>query len=239
MFHTIFFQPIYNGLILLMDTFPLLDAGVAVILFTCIIKLILFPLSQKAVRNQLALKELQPEIDKIKIEYPDRQAQSLKTLELYKAKGVNPFSSIILILIQIPIIFALYQVFNTVATGVQAADLYSFVHVPAQIQTVFLGWFDITATSPFVLALLVGITQYVQAHFTMPKIEKPHKDAKPSFQAELGRSMNVQMKYILPLVIFFISRSFSAALSLYWITSNLFAIGQELYARRKRTSVAR
>ncbi|MFA6446552.1 MAG: YidC/Oxa1 family membrane protein insertase, partial [Candidatus Paceibacterota bacterium] len=213
------------------------DAGMAVILFTCIVKLILFPLSQKAIKNQLALKDIQPHMDKIKDDHPtDKQAQSLKTLALYKEKGVNPFSSIILLVIQIPIIFALYWVFQAVSTGVQVNDLYSFVHAPDHINTVFLGLFDITKNSPLVLAIIVGLSQFFQAYLTLPKTDKnaPKKEGKPSFQAELGKSMGVQMKYILPIFTFFISRSFSSALSLYWITSNLFAIGQELYVRRTR-----
>ena len=101
MYHEYIFRPLYNGLIFLFDVLPWLDAGVAVILFTCIVKLALFPLSKKAIITQARMKEIQPEIDALQKKYKDdKQALSLATFEIYKKKQVNPFSSIILIFIR-------------------------------------------------------------------------------------------------------------------------------------------
>lgn len=235
-FHTILYKPLYNGFIGIIGAFPWLDAGIVVILFTVLIKLILFPLSQKSVRSQIEMKKIQPEIDEIKIKYKDnKQEQALKTMNLYKEKGVNPFSGILLALIQLPILIALYMVFykeglSSVNTGL----LYSFIHAPSQINTFFLGLFDITLKSSTILAVIVGIGQYYQIKFTMPAVKKEEGGKKDtSFQGELAKSMSMQMKYVMPVFMFFIARSFPALISLYLITSSVFAIAQELYMRDK------
>src|SRR3989344_1032016 len=111
MFTVLFYQPLYNGLIALINILPWEDAGFAVIVFTILIKLILFPLSKKSVVTQFRLKQLAPEIEKIKKTYTDKQEQSRQMLQLYKTNKINPFLSIILVFIQLPIIFGLYFVF--------------------------------------------------------------------------------------------------------------------------------
>jgi membrane protein insertase Oxa1/YidC/SpoIIIJ len=92
-----------------------------------------------------------------------------------------------------------------------------------------------------VIALLAAVSQFFQVRFSMP-IEPPKPPlagSKPSFGAELQKSMQFQMRYVLPVIIFFISRSLPAVVGIYWVTSNLFAIGQELYLRKhmKREAV--
>jgi YidC/Oxa1 family membrane protein insertase len=233
-YHTLIYQPLYNGLIFLLDTVPLIDAGIAVILFTLIIKVILFPLSKKFISTQLAMKEIQPEVNALKEKYKDdKQEQARKMMELYKIKGVNPFSGIVLILIQIPILLALYRVFNSGLPAVNAAELYSLVSVPASVNMLFLGLFDISVKKNIILAALVAVSQFFQARFLISGRGAPQGPAG-SFESDFARSMNVQTQYVLPLFIGFISYNLSGALAIYWVTSNLFAIGQEVYMRRLR-----
>ena len=112
LYNTVIFYPLYNGLIFLFNSFHWMDAGVAVILFTLIIRLVLFPLSRKMVVTQIKMREIQPQLDQIKIDYKDdKQAQGVKTLEAYKKNGVNPFSGLFLTFIQLPIMYALNSVF--------------------------------------------------------------------------------------------------------------------------------
>lgn len=235
-FTAVFYQPLYNGLIFLISLSPLIDLGVAVILFTCIVRLILFPLSRKAVRTQLRMKEIEPKMQAIREKYKDnREEQARQTMALYKESGVNPFSGILLLLIQLPIIISLYQIFYSsglpkVAMGL----LYSFVKVPHAISTMFLGSIDITQKS-LVFALLAAVSQYFQVHFSMPL--QP-KSATPSFSNDLARSMSIQMKYVFPIIVFFIAYNISAAIAIYWLTSNLFTIGQEIYIRRGHKKTA-
>lgn len=222
----------YNGLVFLMDILPGADAGIAIIILTVIVKLILFPLSKKSVQTQLKMRKLEPAMKEIKEKYKDKQEQAKKTMEFYKKEGVNPFAGFLLILIQLPIIFALYKVFYS--SGLPAIStelLYSFVKIPESVNINFLGLVNIAGKS-IVLALIAGITTYLQVRFSMPVVPKKSPDGKRSFQEDFARSMSIQMKYIFPVIAFFISWSISGAIALYWITSNLFAIGQELVIRR-------
>jgi YidC/Oxa1 family membrane protein insertase len=238
LYNTYLYIPLYNAFIGFIGAFPWIDAGIVVVLFTVIIKIILFPLSQKSVRSQIEMKKIQPEIDALKLKYKDnKQEQALKTMALYKEKGVSPFSGIFLTLIQLPILIALYMVFYKNGLDHVNTDLlYSFIQAPDQVNTWFLGLFDITQKNT-ILAVVVALGQYFQIKFTMPATPKakPGEEGKKdtSFQAELARSMSVQMKYVMPIFMFFIAKSFPAVVSLYLITSSVFAVAQELYMRKK------
>jgi YidC/Oxa1 family membrane protein insertase len=175
----------------------------------------------------------------MKLKYKDnKQEQALKTMQLYKERGINPFAGIFLALIQLPILIALYMVFYRGGLDViHTETLYSFIPSPETINKVFIGLLDITQKST-VLAVIVALGQYFQVRFTMPNLKKKENDDKNtknevSFQDELAKSMGVQMKYVMPVFMFFIARSFPAIVSLYLITSSAFAIGQELYMRKK------
>jgi|TARA_B100001964_G_scaffold215618_1_gene254130 YidC/Oxa1 family membrane protein insertase len=229
----VFFNPIYNGLIFLLDVVPFIDVGIAVILVTVIVKLILFPFSLKMVKTQLAVKALEPEITKLKEDHKDdKQEQARKTMALYKERGVNPFSGFLLILVQIPVIFGLYWVFLSGGLPEINMDiLYSFVSTPEKINMNFLGLIDVSAKSVF-LAFFAGATQYFQIKFSLPPM-KARQEGKASLKEDLARSFHIQMRYVMPIIVFGIAYAISAAVALYWTTSNLFAIGQEIYVRRK------
>lgn len=230
-FKTFFYQPLYNGLIFLIAGVPWIDAGVAVIIFTSLIKLILFPLSKQSVKTQIQMREIEPELAQIRKQYKDdKTLQAQKTMDLYKNRGIHPFAGFFLVLIQLPIIIALYQVFyHGGFTTIDSAILYPFVHAPEYINTKFLGFFDVTKRS-IILAFVAAIAQFVQTKIIMPTA--PKSDT-PSFQNDLARSMSLQMTYVFPIVIFAISYSVSSAIAIYLTTSSLFTIAQELYLRKK------
>lgn len=240
LYTTFVFQPLYNGLIFLMDVLPWIDAGVAIVIFTIIVKLILFPLSKKAVTTQLKMKKIEPELAAIKETYKnDKQGYALKSMELYKTNNINPFASIILIIIQLPIVFALYRVFLTGFQNIQTDLLYHTVSVPAMLSTNFLGLIDITERS-LVLAVLAGVSSFIQIRYSMPvapkTAPKENMTKEEKFKHDLTKTMGVQMRFMLPALAFIVSWTISGAIAVYWITSNLFTIGQELVIRR---SVAR
>ena len=232
LYNTFIYEPLYNGLIFLADVLPFLDAGVIIVLFTIIVKLVLFPLSKKAVRTQVVMRLMEPEMKAIKEKYKDdRQMQAVKMMALYKEKQINPFSSIFLLLIQLPIIFALYSIFyRTGFTSINADILYSFVPVPETVNLMFLGLVDVTQRS-IPLAILAAVSQFFQIKFSVPK--PPEKTEKGGFQEDFARSMHMQMKYVLPVVILFIAYYATGALAIYWTTSNIFMIGQEIVIRRQ------
>ncbi len=233
LWNLIFYKPLYNGLVFLVSVVPGGDIGVALILLTILVKIILFPVSRRSIHSQEKLRALEPEIAAIKKNFPTKEEQAAKTMELYKANKVNPFSGCLLLLIQLPIIFALYYVFYR-GLPFASADIYSFLHVPTNFTTNFLGIVDIQHKS-IVLAILAGISQFFQIRIagpkTMPGTQKSGE--KKSFMEDLTKSMNTQMRYVLPVFIVFVAYKVSAAIALYWVTSNIVAIIQELMVRRK------
>lgn len=236
-FHAVCYEPLYNGLILLVSLLPFFDVGVVVILFTIIVKLLMYPLSKKASITQRRMKEIEPELNAIKEKYKsDTKTLAEKTMEVYKNNKVNPFSSVLVVLIQLPIIFSLYFVFlKSGLPGINENLIYSFVPRPEVVNMNFLGLIDIGSKS-LVLAILAGVTSFLQAVYAMPA-PAPAKE-NPTFQDDLARGMSMQMRYVLPVIIFLVSLSVSGAVALYWTTSNLFAVAQEYYIKFKKKSVA-
>lgn len=230
-FTTFFYNPLYNGLVFLISIVPLADVGIAIIVLTIFVKLILFPISKKAVRTQMKMKKLEPELNSIKKKYEkNKQAQSKRMMELYKENNINPFSGFLLILIQFPVIIALYWVFYKGGLPVINVDLlYNFVSLPEAVNMNFIGLVDMSGKSAL-LALMVGVTQYYQIKFSLPELKERTSD--PSLKEDLARSLNLQMRYMMPIMIMVFSYIFSAAIALYFLTSNIFAIGQEIYIRK-------
>lgn len=234
-FHLIFYDPLYNGLIFFIGLIPHKDVGIAVILFTAFIKLILFPLSKSSLITQIKLRTLDPEIKALRERYKNnKEEQAKKIMAFYKENKINPFSSFFLTLIQIPIILALYFIFLRAGLpNINPDYLYSFIHAPTGINMEFLGMIDI-AKSSILLGALAAITQFFQARLSVPPVAKKTDGSKNSFGEDLTQSMNIQVKYVLPVIIFLFSFKVSGAVALYWITGNLFTIGQEIYLRRKK-----
>lgn len=231
LFHAVVFDPIYNLLIAAIAVLPTADVGLSVIFVTIVVKILLLPLSLKAATTQRLMKELTEPLKEIKEKYKDRQEQALKTMELYKEKNVNPFSSILVLMLQIPVIVGLFLVFaNGGLPELQDGLLYGFVPLPHAINMEFLGLIDMAGRSAL-LAFLAGATQFVQVRLAIPKPEAKKDNA--TFQEDLARSMQLQMRFMLPVIVTLVAYFASAAVALYWITSNIFAIGQELYIKKK------
>jgi YidC/Oxa1 family membrane protein insertase len=202
-----------------------MDAGLAVIVFTIIVRLILFPLSKKSIVAQVRMKEIAPELEMLKKTVTDKQQQALKVMELYKKKGVNPFSSIFLLILQLPIIWALYSIFvNSGLPDVNAELLYSFVSVP-DIKMGFLELFDISKRS-VILSVLAAIAQFLQLHYSLSANNSNSPSNDPM------QDVMKNMKYVFPVIIFIISYQVSAVVAIYWTVSSLFTLGQELVVRR-------
>lgn len=235
LYNIFFYEPLYNALVLLIKVVPWHSVGIAVVLLTAIVKILLFPLSQKAIKTQVQMKLLEPELNDIKIKYKDnKQLQAEKIMQIYKEKGLNPFSGIIQLFIQLPVLIALYQVF--LRGGLPNIDLntiYSFVSTPDFVNMSLLG-VDMAEKS-IMFGFFAALAQFIQMQFTLSSKNKKPIDNKKEldFKDELAKSMNMQMKYVMPIVIFFIAKSFPVVVSLYLITSSIFAIVQEFYVKRK------
>lgn len=240
LWHGVFFDPTYNLLIFILDHVRGGDVGVAIVVLTVVIKLILLPLSLRAAKTQFAMRALEPELAGLKEKHNgDREKLARETMATYKKAGVNPFATILLTLIQLPIIFALYFSVSR-GGGIPFPDiniglLYPFIPVPDAVNMIFLGLVNIAERS-LPLALLAGITQFIHTKLSLPalpsKETRAQSDAKPSFKDDFARSMQIQMRYVMPVIIGYVAYTFSATIALYFLVSNLVAIAQEYIVRR-------
>ncbi len=230
-FKTIIYTPLYNILILILNV-EWVDVGLAAIILTVLVKLLLYPLSKKATITQLKMKEKEGELLAIKEKYKSREEQALKVMEFYKTNNINPFSSIFTILLQIPIVFSLYYVFFR--SGLPVIDtnlLYSFIKAPASVSMTLFGFIDVSQKS-IILALFAAISTFWQMHLSSPNTPTNNK---PGNTEDFAKMMAKQMKYTMPVVVFLVSWKISAVVSLYWFVSNLVGIAQDLYIKKSLT----
>ena len=232
----VFYEPIYNGFVFFLSVTPGADVGLSIILVTIAVRFILLPFSHKHVSSQAQIKKIEPEVSEIRNKYTDRQEQAKRIMELYQKHGINPFSSCLFVLLQIPVIFSLYWVFFKGLPDLNPEILYSFILLPETLNMHFLGVFDMVGKSVF-LAFLAGISQYYQINLSVPLKPKPTDGEPLSFRDEFQRNMGFQLRYMLPVLVFFVSYTISAAVALYWFTSNLFSIAHELIVKRKASAI--
>ncbi len=238
LWHTFFFDPVYNGLVFFIDILPGGDVGFAIIALVVVVKTILLPLSIKAVKTQRIMREIGPKLNEIKEAHKDnREEQAKAMMAVYRDAGLNPFAGIFVVLLQIPILIALYfAVYSGGGVALPAINvelLYGFIPVPQIVNMNFLGLLDITEAS-VLLAVLAAATQFLQVKFAMPPLPAPEPGKTPDMKDDIMRMMQVQMKYLLPPLIFFVSYTTSAAIALYFVVSNLVAIVQELIIKQHR-----
>ncbi len=233
-FHAVFYNPIYNALVAFMALVPGGDVGVAVILLTVCIRLILLPFSLSAARTQRAMKILEPKIKELKEKHKgDKEKEAIETLALYREAEVNPFASILTVFIQIPVLLALYWVFRYEPfLTLDASRLYAFTPLPHAVSLQFLGVVSVVGKS-MTLAVLAGATQFLQAHMALSGTMKPSGSGA---QSDFQRIMGMQLKYVFPFLIGAISYTTSGAIALYFIATNLAGSLQEWHVRRTITA---
>ncbi|MBI2113434.1 MAG: membrane protein insertase YidC [Candidatus Wildermuthbacteria bacterium] len=227
LFHIVLYQPFLNALVLLYESIPGRDFGVAVILLTTILRFIMFPLSAKAFKAQKALSLLQPKVQELQEKLKNNKEEfSRKLFELYKQEKVNPFASLLPLLVQFPILIALYQVFSRGLADDQLSFLYSWVTSPGHIDPSFFGLVDLSARS-IPIALLAALFQFIQGKQAMslsPPIGK---------NSDMARALQGPILYIIPLITGFFASQLPSALGLYWITTSLFSIWQQWHLQRR------
>jgi YidC/Oxa1 family membrane protein insertase len=236
MFEMLLIKPLVNLLVMIYSLLPYHDFGLAIILLTVIVRAILWPIQSHTLRSQKALTKIQPEVKKIQEKYKnDPQKMQAMVMELYKEKEVNPLSSCLPSLIQLPLLFALFYAFikfkddNFIKladpnTGV-IAYLYDGVYnlgfvknaLTGTFQREFLGFIDL-AKPNVIFAVLAGLAQFLQTKLMMPQ---------KSGDNDQAAQMNKMMLYMFPALTLFAGLSFPAALPLYWITTTLVAALQQ------------
>lgn len=234
-FKTIFYVPLLNLLVWFYTVLPWQDLGLAIILVTVLIKLVLYPLNRKAIVSQKALQDLQPKTEELKKKYGnDKEKLARATMELYKNEHINPASSCLPILVQLPFLFAVYQVFRTGLSNGTLEYLYPFVNNPGTLHTIAFGFIDLSERS-IVLAVLAGAAQFWQGRMLATK--RPPIQAAGARDENITAIMNKQMVYVMPVLTVFIGISFPAGLTLYWFVNTLLTGAQQLIVFRKKALI--
>ena len=222
----ILYRPLFNAVVFLYNILPGQDFGFAIIALTAVIRVLFFPLSIKTVRSQKAISTLNPKIQDIKQKFKDdKSAQSVETMKLYKENNINPLAGCLPLLIQLPILIALYQAFIAGLKPENLSLLYGFVLNPGVINPMSFGFMDITSKIPL-LAVFAGVAQFIQAW--VAKAQNQGSSASKEMAA-----LNSQMLYFFPVMIIVIGWNLPAGLVLYWITTTVFSILEQLYIKHR------
>jgi YidC/Oxa1 family membrane protein insertase len=230
LFNTVLYQPLFNLLIWLYNIVGN-DIGLAIIALTVLTKLILYPFSLQAIKAQKALSALQPKIEELKVKYKDqKEVMSKELMKLYQENKVNPLSSCLPILVQLPILIAVYQVFIKGLGSEGLENLYSFVVNPGHINSITLGFLDLGKAN-IMLAILAGLAQFWQAK--MMPMSRPAVRTSGSKDESMTSMMNKQMLYFMPLITVVIGASLPGGLTLYWLLTTLLTIAQQYFYFRK------
>jgi YidC/Oxa1 family membrane protein insertase len=264
MFEFLIVKPIFNALMALYSLIPGGDFGVAIIIFTIIIRFLLYPLVKSQLHQTKAMRKLQPELKKIKAAANgNRQLEAAQQMELYKRYGINPFRSILILIVQLPIFIGLYQVIQVVTlhrdqlarhmydVTAQLEPVKRIIDNPDNFNHTMLGFIDLTKTTfgnhgvditLLVLAVISAATQYIMTKQTAPTNTTPKKfrqvmaeaaSGKQSDPSEMSGAMMGTMMKIMPVFMFFIMVSLPGALALYYTVSNLVAVAQQHYLLSK------
>lgn len=235
LFHEFIYQPLYNILIFLYNIVPGGDFGIAIILITILLRTILVPVYKKQIESQQKLQILQPKIKELQEKHKhDKERQTKELMELYKEHKTNPFSGCLPLIIQLVFLIAIYRILmNISSSGLVASpeELYSFISNPGSINQFFLFIVDLTKPS-IVIAFLAATAQYFQTKMLMsnqPQKEKKSSGGEPDF----AQIMSKQMLYLGPVLTLIIGIKFPAGLSLYWLTSTLFMLAQQIMLSKK------
>lgn len=234
MFETFLVQPIYNGFVFLVGIMPQGDVGLAIIALTVIVRAVFYPAFTASIRTQMGMQAVQGDLDEINKKYKDNPEERTKrTMALFKQHKVRPFASLVALIVQLPVFFALYLAFfREGLPNINHTLLYPFMSAPDVVSVSFFGLLDLLATGNILLSVIVGATQYAAIHFTLTRMgngasaQSPERVAAQKMQRHL-------MLYFMPSLMAVISYSFPAAVGLYFTAGNLISLAQEWWIKRR------
>ncbi|OGC82062.1 MAG: hypothetical protein A2V81_02825 [Candidatus Abawacabacteria bacterium RBG_16_42_10] len=234
-------RPIYNLLIWLTTWLPGHDLGLAIIILTLLIRVALFFPTYSSLKQQKGLQQLQPKINALREKHSeDKQKQSEEIMKLYKEHGVHPCGGCLPILIQLPI---LYAVFFVLQHGLDPSYTHYLYGVLSGFDLNSIGKtfliFDLTTPDKYILPILTGVTQFISMKLSQVKQHEkihditPKASAEPKPMKEIEQATN-SMTYMLPILVAWFAMSYPAGLALYWIFSTVFGIGQQLILNHRK-----
>lgn len=220
LYHTILYQPLLNLLVFFYNIIPGHDIGLAIIALTFLVKLLFFPLTHKSLTAQRKLQAVQPKIKAAQEKYKDdKVAQTQEVMKIYKEHGVNPLGGCLPLLIQLPLLIALFQVFQTGFTTDALKELYSFVVNPGSINPLLFGSIDVSKPN-IVLAILAAVLQFFHTYLMSGK------DILKGGGNDMGKLMQRQTLFMMPILTAIISFSLPGALPFYWIVNTAFSLAE-------------
>lgn len=227
MIRTLIYIPFINILVSLVNFLPGHSLALAIIVFTLVLRFILLVPSRKALESQKKLQALQPEIDRLREQYKDDQAEQGKALmDLYKRNEINPLGSCLPLLIQLPIFVVLYRILQAGFTTEALSVLYPFVSRPDVINTSLFGINLAAPDHTLVLPILAAGFQLIQTMATMMAGRKK------------GQKVPGQMMfYLFPIMTFGIARQVNAGAALYWVVTTIFGVVQQILVNRGKTAL--
>jgi len=239
LYNEILFRPILNLLIWLYVTLPGADLGIAIIVLTIIIKLILYPFTVAQIKQQRALQSMQPKIAEIRNRLKgDKEAQAKELMELYRKDKVNPAASCLPLVIQLPVFIALYQALGVGLKSQALTALYSFVPNPGTVHAMLFGFLDLTKPN-YILAVLAAGVQFWQTWMMMKQTgtttppSSEVKGDKGAKDEDMSAMINKQMMYVMPIMTLIIGIKLPGGLTLYWFVMSLLTVAQQYWLMRK------
>jgi len=240
-YNEILYYPLFNLMVFFYNIIPGQDIGVAIIMVTLLVRFALYPMNSKSIKSQRAMQAIQPEMKAIQKKYKeDKEKQAKELMALYQRRKVNPFSGCLPLLVQFPVLIALYHVFINGFKEDSLAILYPFISNPGYLNPVSFGIVDLSEVSIWI-ALIAASLQYFQTKMLMrqkkDKGDKKEEENKEKTAEEktqdFAQAMTKQMIYIMPVLTFVFAMSFPSGLALYWAVTALFAIVQQYIVMRK------
>lgn len=229
-YNILIYQPLFNLLVFFYNTISFQDIGIAIILITIFIKIILYPLSVKSIKAQKALQDIQPKVDALKAKHKGNQeAMGRELMALYKNEKISPASSCLPLLIQLPFLIAVYNVFRNGFKPESLNLLYTFIHNPGQINSIAFGFLDFSQKN-IMLAFLSAAAQYWASSMLITKRQPSVSGAKDE---NLTSALNKQTLYFMPAFTFLIGISLPSGLTFYWFFSTILTALQQLYVFKK------
>jgi len=243
LFHSLIYQPLYNLLIFIYNVTGQ-DFGIAIIIITLLLRFLLIPIYKKQIESQKKLQELQPKIKALQSKTNgNKEEQAKQMMELYKENKTNPFSGCLPLAVQLVFLIAIYRVLINISSSNLAIDstqLYTFIKNPGTVNQYFVSLVDLVKPN-LILAVLAAVAQFFQTKMLMQTTQKPGEEKTSTFaktsadevaKPDISQIMNKQMLFLGPFLTFFIGIKFAAGLSLYWLTSTIFMLIQQIYLQK-------
>lgn len=243
LFNELLYRPLFNSMVFFYNTIPGTNIGLAIILTTLVVRVLMIPLYRSSIKSQREMAILQPVLKDIQTKYKDdRQKLTEEMMKVYKEHNFNPFAPFMILLVQFPVLIAIYQVSLNIFKPEKYPELYSFITLPETFDSNFFGLLNVADTRNIILALLVGLSQYYQLKLIVKRTQpaKPKetkkskkKKSKQPEEPDFATTLNKQMLFLMPILVTGFAYSLPAVMSFYWITTTLFTIGQEFFLIKK------